>query len=180
MPSSIRREINHGSLDQSSDCAQPDHERDLTSTRLPHDHDSREKTAPLALSRRAAHKIYSTDLASLPELIHQREQKQANDGTLPVMGLFSPSARICTCQFRVGRASRLIERCSATKCRSESFIELLSGVRRRSFPVPHVIPSVGAVLPRGRRKARSLAHHERSGGGLLPPRFSNAIACRPS
>ena len=69
------------SRDQSSDCAQPDRETDLTSTQLARDHDSREKSVPLALSRRAAHKIDSTDLALLPELIHRREQKQANDET---------------------------------------------------------------------------------------------------
>ena len=55
------------------------HKEQLTLTQLARDHDSREKSAPLALSRRAAHKIDSTDLASLPELIHRREQKQTNE-----------------------------------------------------------------------------------------------------
>lgn len=93
---------------------------------------------------------------------------------------FPPSPIFGLCQFLVGRASRLNGRCWVTKCRSWTFVELLCEVRRWSFPVPHVIPSVRAALLCGRRKAGLVVPHGRSGGGPVLSKFSIAIDCRPS
>jgi hypothetical protein len=75
------------------------------------------------------------------------EQHEAQLAHLTGHGSFFPIGKNLHLPISGRPGIAVAERPSATKCRSESFRELLSEVVRRSFPVLHVIPSVGAVLP---------------------------------